>query len=190
MRAITALLLCPVLVAAAPMPTVETRPEGEALSQALRYYCYDWVQAMDGEEASPRPEAARAAGWMERASYVTRDPTKARPSGKMQQAGGDWGAISLIRLKLPDGGHRCTMTMMLRSDPWSTDAPHQVISDFVAEKWPGAIRAKHRAEGPRDSRETVWHAAGDIQVTVQEAKGPNATPNVFVLVTRQKLKDV
>ncbi len=80
--------------------------------------------------------------------------------------------------------------MMLRNDPWSTDAPHQAISDFVAEKWPGAVRAKNRAEGPRDSRETVWHAAGDIQVTVQEAKGPNAMPNVFVLVTRQKVGDI
>ena len=97
---------------------------------------------------------------------------------------GDWGQASLVRVR-QTAGHRCSISMQLSRNGWTTDTAHGAVSAWTAKNWPKAVKSKDRSEGPRMSRETVWVVDGNLSITLQEATQAGAQPNVFITLARQ-----
>lgn len=151
--------------------------QADAITEALSFYCAAWMRrGVSDAPHPPHPDGAKA-GWRESAS--------AKPAvGPIVWKNGAWGRASLVRVAQADG-HRCSISMQLVRDGWSTEPAHTAVSGWVAKTWPEAFKAKDRMAGPRDTRETIWNAEGDLTLTLQEAPSSGAQPNVFITLMRQ-----
>lgn len=173
---IAVLLLAAAFFAQPPAIPLSSPGQAQAIEEGLQWYCTAWMKRGASDEAQATPPHGLRAGWREGAS--------ARPAvGPILSKGGAWGNASLVRVAQPSG-HRCSISMQLARDGWTTDTAHEAVTTFVAKTWPDAYKAKDRLPGPRNGRETIWNVERDMTVTLQEASAAGAQPNVFITIAR------
>lgn len=173
---LTVLLLAAAALAQPPEAAGYSPGQAQAITEGLEWYCSAWMKRGVSDAPQATPAQGLRAGWREGAS--------ARPAvGPILSKGGDWGNAALVRVAQPTG-HRCSISMQLSREGWSTDTAHQTVTAFVAKTWPEAYKAKDRLPGPRDGRETIWNLERDLTLTLQEAPAAGAQPNVFITLAR------
>ena len=151
--------------------------QATAITEALDFYCTAWMRRGVSDDPQPAHVGAARAGW--------RESSSAKPAvGPIVWKTGDWGRASLVRVA-QDDGHRCSVSMQLVRTGWSTDPAHQAVTAWIGKNWPGAFKAKDRMAGPRETRETIWNAEGDMTLTLQESPAAGAQPNIFITLKRQ-----
>lgn len=160
----------------APLQAAAPSPQASAIAEGLDLYCLSWL---DPRAPAPtaNPRATAATGWREQRS--------AAPAvGPILIKGGTWGNASLVRVDQASG-RRCSIAIQLAADRWTTDTAYEALGAWAVDRWPDARLSKTRGEGPRGTRETVW-MSGSLTLTLQEAPGPGAQPNVFISVQRAR----
>lgn len=163
--------------AAQPPQLQSPGSQGDAIAQALDWYCSAWMKRGVADAPPPTHTEGAQAGWRESAS--------AKPAiGPIVWKNGAWGRASLVRVAQADG-HRCSISMQLVRDGWTTDEAHAAVTGWIGKAWPDAFKAKDRMSGPRNTRETIWNSEGDMTLTLQESPEAGAQPNIFITLMRQ-----
>lgn len=177
LRILAPALVCAILGVDPATAQGPSSDQAAAITEALDWFCADWIKPDAPADAPPRHDRGVSAGW--------RETRSAAPAvGPILIKGGAWGRASVVRVA-PPAGHRCSISMQLSSANWSTDTAHAAVTAWTARAWPTAFKAKDRGEGPRMTRETVFRFEANLSLTLQESPEAGAQPNVFITVSRQ-----